>query len=110
MDSDNKYSLRACNIRLDASKALGLVEYYQNKRRLSKQVLDDKVMAILENKKFSQDKKLGKIKELQKIYKKASDDYQKYIDDNEDKYRNLILLVTPPPSSGTSEESAEQPV
>jgi succinylglutamate desuccinylase len=110
MDKDKKYSLRACNIRLDASKALGLVEYYQNKRLLSKQLLDDKIMAILENKKFSQDKKLDKIKTLQETFKKASDDFQKYIDDNTNRYKLLIRSVSPPPSEGTSEESAEEQV
>ena len=109
MDKDNKYSLRACNIRLDASKALGLVEYYQNKRLLSKQLLDDKIMAILENKKFSQEKKLDKIKTLQETFKKASDDFLKYIDDNTNRYKLLIRSVSPP-SEETSEESAEEQV
>jgi hypothetical protein len=112
MDRDGKYTLRACNIRLEASKAQGLVEFYGNKLMLSKCVLDNKIMKIVESK-MRLDKKEKNIKSLQDAYKKTSTDYLNLIKDNSIKYTELILSVTRPPSDpseGTSGGSAEEQV
>ena len=104
MDKDGKYTLRACNIRLDASKAQGLVEYYTNKQLLSKSILDEKLLFITNHKSFSPSKKKMKIKELEAKYSAIDTDYQNFIDINKEKYTHLISLVS---LEGTSVKSAE---
>ena len=105
MDRDGKYSLRACNIRLQASKAEGLVEYYTNKKNLAKSIFDEKLLFITNNKTFSKNKKSKKIKELENKYNLIFKEYDNFVETYYQRYNDLIALVSP---VETSVESAEE--
>ena len=70
----NKYTIRAINIQLNADKKLALKNYWMNRYYLAKQILDDKVYKVL-NSGERQETKTALINKIVADYKVICDDY-----------------------------------
>tara|TARA_R110000822_G_C15170764_1_gene479243 strand:+ start:45 stop:356 length:312 start_codon:yes stop_codon:yes gene_type:complete len=75
MDKNNRFSLNACNIRLKADKAIGLHNYYINRKKLTEQILQDKIADVFNSIKMVEKLDIHTTKLINK-YKPTIDDFQ----------------------------------
>ena len=74
MDKNGRYSLVMCNLLLNSNKALGLYNYYKNRRELALQILEEKIDKV--NKTIvDENKRARHIDALNRKSKITVDDY-----------------------------------
>ena len=101
MDSDGKYSLQACNLRLKADKSLALVRYYSNRRDLALQTLMEKSSKLINNPKLSYDQFVSKTDELRANYNSIKHSCKVDTERQINIYNRCMRLVSSPTNPHT---------